>query len=59
LTNRYLADALDAGGTGPVPGRVPGVLVRHLPGRAGPTFEAWRETGSGDLYAVITQDAGS
>jgi hypothetical protein len=58
LTNRYtLADALDAGGAGPVAGRVPGVLVRHLLGLAGRRLEAWRETGTGDLYAVITQDA--
>ena len=27
------------------------------PGWRGPVFEAWRETGSGDLYAVITSDA--
>jgi hypothetical protein len=27
------------------------------PGWRGPGFEAWRETGTGDLYAVITQDA--
>jgi hypothetical protein len=27
------------------------------PGWRGPVFEAWRETGTGDLYAVITQDA--
>ena len=27
------------------------------PGWRGPMFEAWRETGSGDLYAVITSDA--
>ena len=27
------------------------------PGWRGPMFEAWRETGTGDLYAVITQDA--
>jgi hypothetical protein len=26
------------------------------PGWRGPVFEAWRETGTGDLYAVITQD---
>src|SRR5436305_11245097 len=27
------------------------------PGWRGPMFEAWRETGTGDLYAVITPDA--
>jgi hypothetical protein len=27
------------------------------PGWRGPMFEAWRETGTGGLYAVITQDA--
>jgi hypothetical protein len=27
------------------------------PGWRGPVFEVWRETGSGDLYAVITADA--
>jgi hypothetical protein len=27
------------------------------PGWRGPVFEAWSETGSGDLYAVITADA--
>ena len=27
------------------------------PGWRGPAFEAWRETGTGDLYALITQDA--
>src|ERR1700750_1374982 len=27
------------------------------PGWRGPVFEAWRETGTGDLYAVITNDA--
>ena len=27
------------------------------PGWRGPMFEAWRETGTGDLYAVITSDA--
>jgi hypothetical protein len=27
------------------------------PGWRGPMFEAWRETGAGDLYAVITHDA--
>ena len=27
------------------------------PGWRGPMFEAWRETGTGDLYAAITQDA--
>ena len=27
------------------------------PGWRGPVFEAWRETGAGDLYAVITADA--
>jgi hypothetical protein len=27
------------------------------PGWRGPVFEAWRETGTGDLYAVITADA--
>ncbi len=27
------------------------------PGWRGPMFEAWRETGTGDLYAVITADA--
>jgi hypothetical protein len=27
------------------------------PGWRGPMFEAWRETGTGVLYAVITQDA--
>jgi hypothetical protein len=27
------------------------------PGWRGPVFEAWRETGAGDLYAVITTDA--
>ena len=27
------------------------------PGWRGPVFEAWRETGTGDLYAVITSDA--
>jgi len=26
-------------------------------GWRGPMFEAWRETGTGDLYAVITSDA--
>jgi hypothetical protein len=26
-------------------------------GWRGPMFETWRETGTGDLYAVITQDA--
>jgi hypothetical protein len=28
------------------------------PGWRGPVFEVWRETGTGDLYAVITADAG-
>ena len=27
------------------------------PGWRGPVFEAWGETGTGGLYAVITQDA--
>jgi hypothetical protein len=27
------------------------------PGWRGPVFEVWRETGTGDLYAVITNDA--
>jgi hypothetical protein len=27
------------------------------PGWRGPMFEAWRETGTGDMYAVITSDA--
>ena len=27
------------------------------PGWRGPMFEAWRDPGTGDLYAVITQDA--
>ena len=27
------------------------------PGWRGPVFEAWRETGTGDLYAVIISDA--
>ena len=27
------------------------------PGWRGPMFEAWRETGTGDLYALITADA--
>jgi hypothetical protein len=27
------------------------------PGWRGPMFEAWKETGTGGLYAVITQDA--
>ena len=27
------------------------------PGWRGPMFEAWRDTGTGDLYAVITHDA--
>jgi hypothetical protein len=27
------------------------------PGWRGPVFEAWREIGAGDLYAVITSDA--
>jgi hypothetical protein len=27
------------------------------PGWRGPMFEAWRETGTGDLYAIITSDA--
>jgi hypothetical protein len=27
------------------------------PGWRGPMIEAWRETGTGDLYAVITSDA--
>jgi hypothetical protein len=27
------------------------------PGWRGPVFEAWSETGTGDLYAVITADA--
>ena len=27
------------------------------PGWRGPAFEIWRETGTGDLYAMITQDA--
>ncbi len=27
------------------------------PGWRGPMFEAWREMGTGDLYAVITHDA--
>ena len=27
------------------------------PGWRGPVFEVWRETGAGDLYAVITSDA--
>ena len=27
------------------------------PGWRGPMFEAWRETGTGGLYAVITSDA--
>ena len=27
------------------------------PGWRGPVFEVWRETGTGGLYAVITQDA--
>src|SRR5260370_5596380 len=27
------------------------------PGWRGPMFEAWQETGTGGLYAVITQDA--
>ena len=27
------------------------------PGWRGPVFEAWSETGTGDLYAVITSDA--
>jgi hypothetical protein len=27
------------------------------PGWRGPMFEAWREMGTGDLYAVITADA--
>ena len=27
------------------------------PGWRGPMFEVWRETGAGDLYAVITHDA--
>jgi hypothetical protein len=27
------------------------------PGWRGPVFEAWRETGTGDLYAMISQDA--
>jgi hypothetical protein len=27
------------------------------PGWRGPVFEAWRETGTGDLYAVTTSDA--
>jgi hypothetical protein len=26
------------------------------PGWRGPVFEVWRETGTGDLYAMITQD---
>ena len=26
------------------------------PGWRGPVFEVWRETGTGDLYALITQD---
>jgi len=26
------------------------------PGWRGPVFEAWRETGTGDLYAMITAD---
>ena len=29
------------------------------PGWRGPMFEAWRETGTGDLYAVITPMPGS
>jgi hypothetical protein len=27
------------------------------PGWRGPVFEAWSETGTGDLYAMISQDA--
>ena len=27
------------------------------PGWRGPVFEAWRESGTGELYAVITADA--
>ena len=27
------------------------------PGWRGPMFEAWRETGTGDVYALITADA--
>jgi hypothetical protein len=28
------------------------------PGWRGLTFEAWRDSGAGGLYAVVTQDAG-
>ena len=45
------------GGTSPAAGRIPEILVRHLSGLEGADVEAWRETGTGVLYAVITQDA--
>ena len=35
----------------------PGFSFGIYPGWRAPTFEAWREAGTGDLYTVITQDA--
>jgi hypothetical protein len=38
-------------------GAFPEFAFGICPGWRGPMFEAWRETGTGDLYAVITHDA--
>jgi hypothetical protein len=35
----------------------PGFAFGICPGWRGPMFEAWREAGTGDLYAMITSDA--
>ena len=38
-------------------GAFPDFSFGICPGWRGPMFEAWRETGTGGLYAVITADA--
>jgi len=35
----------------------PEFSVGTCPSWRAPTFEGWREAGTGDLYTVITQDA--
>ena len=57
-TNRHtLADALDAAELVRLQAAFPEFSFGICPGWRGPVFEAWRETGTGDLYAVITADA--
>ena len=48
---------MDAGGLVRLQAAFPQFSFGICPSWRGPMFEAWRDTGTGDLYAVITHDA--